>query len=168
MRLPGLATIDASGAPSARTVVLRAADGGRWVLRFHTDGRSAKAAEIEAAGRVACLFYDPVSKVQLRATGRAEIHRQDGVARAAWATADPVQRRAYLAVAAPGTPASGPTSGLPSDPLILADQEKGLAAFTVIDVQVERLEWLHLDGDGHRKAVIERREGKIISTWLVP
>jgi pyridoxamine 5'-phosphate oxidase len=43
---PAIATIGLDGRPRMRTVVLRGADAGQGVLRFHTDLRGGKVAEI--------------------------------------------------------------------------------------------------------------------------
>ena len=50
---PTLASLNADGAPSLRTVVLRGFDPARRELRVHTDARSAKLAELAAEPRAA-------------------------------------------------------------------------------------------------------------------
>ena len=64
-----LATADATGAPSARIVLLKGVDERGFV--FHTDYRSRKAAELEANPRAALVFYWPELERQVRITGPA-------------------------------------------------------------------------------------------------
>jgi pyridoxamine 5'-phosphate oxidase len=64
-----LATADATGAPSARIVLLKGVDERGFV--FYTDYRSRKAAELEANLRAALVFYWPELERQVRVTGPA-------------------------------------------------------------------------------------------------
>ena len=63
-----LATATASGAPSARIVLLKGVDERGFV--FFTDYRSRKAEELEANPRAALVFYWPELERQVRVTGR--------------------------------------------------------------------------------------------------
>jgi pyridoxamine 5'-phosphate oxidase len=65
-----LATVDASGAPSSRIVLLKAVDARGLV--FHTNYDSRKGRELEANPRVALLFFWPELERQVRIGGRAE------------------------------------------------------------------------------------------------
>lgn len=83
-----LATHGVDGFPAARTLLLSAvsADG----FRFHTDARSAKAAELAADDRVALVIALPEAARQLVVQGRA-VRESDADAAAAFA-----RRSAYL------------------------------------------------------------------------
>ncbi len=70
---PTLVTVSLDGAPDARTVVLRACDVQERTLRFHTDARSEKVAQIARDPRVMVHAYDFKSKAQLRIEGRARV-----------------------------------------------------------------------------------------------
>jgi pyridoxamine 5'-phosphate oxidase len=63
-----LATATASGAPSARIVLLKGVDERGFV--FYTDYRSRKAAELEANPQAALVFYWPELERQVRVAGR--------------------------------------------------------------------------------------------------
>ena len=65
-----LATADTDGAPDARMVLLKGfgADG----FRFHTNYESPKAKQLEAAGRVALVFYWRELDRQVRVRGSVE------------------------------------------------------------------------------------------------
>ena len=83
-----LATLGLDGCPSARTVLLSAvSDAG---FRFHTDARSAKAAELAADDRVALVVAFPERAQQLVVQGRA-VREPAGESREAFG-----RRSAYL------------------------------------------------------------------------
>lgn len=84
-RTPGLATRDGLLGCALRSVVLRGTRRRGRRLCFHTDRRSRKVADMAADPRVALLFYDGPSAVQLRVAARATVHGEDALARAAWA-----------------------------------------------------------------------------------
>lgn len=68
-----VATVDASGRPSARTVLLKAHDARGFVFYTHLDGR--KGRELQANPRAALLFHWPRVRegVQVRIEGDVEI-----------------------------------------------------------------------------------------------
>jgi pyridoxine/pyridoxamine 5'-phosphate oxidase len=169
---PVLASADAAGAPRARTVVLREADAAHRRLRFHTDARSHKVAELTGDPRVELVFYDRERRVQVRAGGAATVHRGDDVARAAWEEATLWARRCYLASPGPGSPAGAPTSGLPAEleeraPAAM-ESEAGLAHFAVVRVEVTQLDRLDLHHTGHRRASWRWDGEGWRGTWLIP
>ena len=171
LRKPVLATVALDGAPAARTVILRNFDETERVLELFTDARSAKVAELERELRAAMLFYDPRRDVQLRLTGRA-VPLTGAAAAAAWAAAGLPSRRAYLAVAAPGTPSPAPTSGLPAEVegIIPAPErlEEGRANFAVIRFAFDEADLVVLSRSGHRRARIRWRADGVAAEWLVP
>jgi pyridoxamine 5'-phosphate oxidase len=65
--LMALATVDAEGYPRVRHVLLSAYDHGR--LHFHTDQRSAKAAQLEANPRAGATIVWPENARQLSVSG---------------------------------------------------------------------------------------------------
>ncbi|HEY0249645.1 MAG TPA: pyridoxamine 5'-phosphate oxidase family protein [Gryllotalpicola sp.] len=65
-----LATIGLDGYPDARTVLLSGFDGAR--LRFHTEARSRKAAELAATPRATAVLVWPDAARQLVVTGDVE------------------------------------------------------------------------------------------------
>jgi pyridoxamine 5'-phosphate oxidase len=65
-----LATVDADGAPDARMVLLKGFD--REGFRFYTNYGSPKAAQLEAGGRAALLFYWRELDRQVRVRGPVE------------------------------------------------------------------------------------------------
>lgn len=162
---PTIATIGLDGRPRARTVVLRALDAPARTLRFHCDGRSAKAAELARDSRAALHAYDGGSKIQVRAEGRAVLHAAGPVADAAWAASRPESLATYGVEPGPGTPmASGGAYSVPAGPT-----PEGRAHFVAVALTFDHLEWLLLAHDGHRRAAFAWDEGgALAASWLTP
>lgn len=164
-RLPGLATVQA-GWPAARVVVLRRVGEATRELEFHTDIRSPKIGELRACPRVAWLFHDPVARVQIRATARAEIHFQDEVAGAAWGAVPSANAVTYASPRAPGEEQEDPES-----PLEIAagiDSSAGQSNFALVRTTVEQLDWLWLRDTGHVRAAFAWADGHWNARWLTP
>lgn len=161
---PTIATSALDGRPRLRTVVLRSVDTGAQTLRFHTDRRSDKIAELTRDPRVAAHFYDPAAKIQLRAEGKASLHHDDAVAQAAWQASQRMSRICYGTAPAPGSPiAAGGAFSLPE---LTPEIEAGRENFVAVVVHVQRLEWLYLAHGGHRRALFDEVTGTRV--WLVP
>jgi pyridoxamine 5'-phosphate oxidase len=169
---PVVASFSAESFPEQRVMVLRKADRVEEILRFHTDVRSAKVGQLRQSSQVSVIGYDPQAKVQIRASGIADIAHQGPIADAAWAATSISGRRCYLADPAPGSVSKAPTSGLPSafesTMPTTAESEAGRANFAVLIVTVNRLEWLYLAANGHRRAAFTRDDDTWRGTWLVP
>ncbi len=155
-----------------RVMVLRHVDRAAARLRFHTDARSPKVAMVAAAPRTGVLFYDPAAKLQLRCSGIGVIGQDDAATDAAWAASPATSRRCYLAHAAPSSRADAPTSGLPADyegrfPS-LAESEAGRGNFATLTVTLDRIDWLYLAHDGHRRARFDREADAWTAGWLAP
>lgn len=168
-----VATTGADG-PALRTVILRGADAEAHRLRFHTDTRSPKFAELTADPRLAWAFYDEPSRLQLRLRGQAVVHHDDAVADAQWQATPLNSRRIYHAVVAPGSVSEAATSGLPpaldDGRWTLEYSERARPNFAVVETFVTHLEALFLHHAGHRRAAFRyaadgRRED---ARWLVP
>ncbi len=155
----------ASGVAEARTTVLRAADGKARTLAIFTDARSGKAGQLAADPRACLVFHDPKDGVQLRAWGRAALHRQDEVARVHWESLPDFARRPYQSMPAPGAPRDTPGSGIPDD----GDPDSGYPNYLVIVVTVTRLEWLRLVRGGNISARFDwDGTGALSASWIVP
>ncbi|MBB3033157.1 pyridoxamine 5'-phosphate oxidase family protein [Alteriqipengyuania lutimaris] len=165
MHTPVVATADAD----LRVMVLRAFTESAWSLRFHTDTRAPKVATVREQPQVGVLFYDKAQKVQLRCRGVARIEPDSATAQAAWEAGSNFARRCYLGDG-PGTVKQGAASGLPDvfeghEP---PDEElvPARANFAVLMVEIERLDWLYLAHDGHRRAQFDLATGE--SRWVTP
>ncbi|WP_052340805.1 pyridoxamine 5'-phosphate oxidase family protein [Salinarimonas rosea] len=174
---PTVATVGLDGRPRLRTVVLRGVEPARARLRFHTDTRSEKVAELRRDARIALHAYDPVAKLQVRIEGAAVLHTADALAEEAWRGSRMASRACYATQPAPGRAIAVPDGfDLPeSEDAILA----GRAQFCAVEIVAETLETLWLARDGHRRARFVRRpDGSAEAdcqeatwedaTWLVP
>jgi len=162
---PTVATNGGDGAPAIRTIVLRAADQATRTLRFHTDRRSAKFADISRDARVALHAYEAPAKVQLRVAGRARLHGfGDPVAKMAWTGSQRQSRLCYGQHAEPGQVLDDPVAALAGTD----DPDGGEVHFTAVVITVARLEWLYLASAGHRRARYEWTGENWRGHWLAP
>ncbi len=160
-----LGTIAADGAPSVRVVVLRGFDAEARSLRFHTDIRSRKIYEIAANPVIAVHAYDPVAKIQIRLTGRAQVHVDDAVQASAWQATRSFSRACYRTEPSPG--AEIPDGGAFAMPGA-DDPDAGLEHFRAVVMRFDRLEWLYLAAGGHRRALFLWSDESEDVAWLVP
>jgi hypothetical protein len=151
-RLAVLATTDpgadASGewsGPDLRTVILRHADREARLLTFHTDIRSAKVRGLRHAGLASWLFYDPLSRVQIRARSRVGLHHDDPQAREAWERVPAAARWLYAGAQPPGTRIEAASDKA------LPDEEAYLN-FLVVACELCSLDWLELGEEAHERA----------------
>jgi len=160
---PTIATIGLDGRPTLRTVVLRACDTQSRCLRFHTDARSDKIAELKANPRAAMHFYDAGAKIQLRLDVKLDM--LTGAARDdAWAKTRPMSRECYQVIQAPGSIVASPE-------LVAFDAtatDDGAVHFVPVVAQVEEMEWLYLAARGHRRARFTFTSDTPEASWLVP
>jgi hypothetical protein len=165
---PTLATIGLSNAhPRLRTVVLRAFEAERPSLRFHTDRRSQKIAEIRANPQVAVHGYDPAAKIQIRIEGWARQHVDDAVADAAWAGSRLMSRQCYGTEPGPGSAiAEGGAFTLPEP--TAEETARGREHFCAVTVEIGSLEWLYLAQSGHRRAHFDWTGDGWFGRWLAP
>jgi hypothetical protein len=169
---PVLVTIGLDGSPAARTVVLRGFEPAARVVVVHTDLRSRKIAEVTANPRVALIFYDGKSGIQVRIDAKASVHAGDEVARKAWEKLPAFSRRCYLGLP-PGSNSPEPSSGLPTELELRApypaESEHGFANFALIISRLIRLDWLYLSARGHRRAQYRWNDaGEEVAGWLNP
>jgi hypothetical protein len=170
LHTPAVASVDAHGLPQARVMVLRQANRAAATLRFHTDARSPKVAQLDGKP-VSVLAYHPGENIQLRISGIARIGRDDGEVDGIWQQSTTFARRCYMAEQAPGTPLPGPASGLPEWIEGQQPTEAQIAParpnFAVLWVGVTGIDWLHLANSGHRRAVFRADDGWA-GAWVAP
>jgi pyridoxamine 5'-phosphate oxidase len=167
---PSIATLSPDG-PQIRTVTLRHVDRTTGRLRFNADARGGLVQQLLVDPRAAVHAYGAAEKTQLRLRVHATVHREDGVASAAWQATNPSARRCYL-VPPPGSPVDEPTSGLP---MTLerrrpteAESADGFVHFCVVELQVESFEWLHVHAIDKRRARFDRQGTGWLGSWLTP
>ncbi len=163
---PVVATCGLDGCPQSRIVVLRDGDRDARTLRFHTDRRSQKVAEINRDARATMLFFDPVAKVQLRVLGAATVHHDDAVSSAAWSNTRSFSRICYRVRPGPGVKIETPSDLEFQDGG--EDDDGGRDMFCAVVFSVDAIEWLFLAHQGNRRLVFDWRNGSLETTWLVP
>ena len=172
--MPTVGTVDATGTPQLRIMVLRDVLRDARLLRFHTDSRSIKADQLRQNPATSVLIYDHPAKIQIRFSGKTHLAHKGEVADTAWAASTPFARRCYMAVAAPGTPVAEPSSGLPEwiqgkqpDEADLLNYRDNFAALLV---EIDTIEWLYLANAGHRRARWQWDDVQKLwqGSWLVP
>lgn len=153
-RTPILASVDALGAPQARTVVLRGADARAAQLVFYTDRRSPKVAELRATPAAALVLWSTRLSWQLRVSATAQVHTEGPGVDAAWARVS-VSAAAgdYLSAQAPGAALDDATTAPPA-----------AHHLAVVTLQVVDMDWLELSREGHRRAQLVGSNVR----WRVP
>lgn len=160
-RTPVLATAALDGGAQARTVVLRAFAPDARALSIHTDRRAAKVAELVRDPRASLLFWAPILAIQLRVVGRIAVHVDDARSAAAWNALPQGGRAIYAVRGTPGQPVALPPPA-PHDPAA------GRANFALLCLHFDRLDWLRLVPEGHRRARFDWTGAAWSASWLVP
>ncbi len=168
---PVLGTTGARGS-SLRTVILRHFSQPERVLICYTDARATKVGDIINSDRVSWLFYHPKKRIQLRISGRATLHGDDGVAEKYWSETGVTNRINYATLEPPGASVDRPSSGLPdflkNKVPTLIESEKGRDNFMAIVSQIDSLDWLLLDPLGNRRARFDWDGDEMSASWIVP
>jgi pyridoxamine 5'-phosphate oxidase len=147
---PMIASVSPEGRPRVRVVILRGCEPARGLLRFHTDRRSAKFAELSARAEAAMTGYDAAAKIQVRVEGAVTLHVDDSVADAAWEGSRQFSRICYGTHPGPGSELA--EAGAFTLPSADDDIAAGRANFCAVQLHVASLEWLYLAASGHRRA----------------
>jgi hypothetical protein len=156
-RTPVLATVGTSGAPQARTVVLRHADATLARLHIYTDSRSPKVAELLAQPRATFVFWSKRLSWQLRVRAEMSVQTSGPEVEAAWArVSQSAAAGDYLSACAPGDALPDTQTGKlePASTHHLA----------ILTAQVQEIDWLELARSGHRRAVF----GAHAWAWRTP
>jgi general stress protein 26 len=161
-RTPVLASADADGLPDARTVVLRQVDALAGQLTFYTDSRSPKAAQLQAKASAMLVFWSARLSWQLRVRVACSVITSGPEVDTLWQGVKHLAAAGdYLAPLPPGTVLS-PGSGM-------ADADKAnepapTHSFSLLRAQVQRMDWLELSREGHRRAQLSANDW----VWLTP
>ena len=169
-RTPVLATSAADGMPNARTVVLREVDDNLAQLRFYTDARSAKVAELDNQGVALLVFWSKRLNWQLRVRAAVSIHVTGSVVDDVWArVSQSAAAGDYLSSSTPGViidvssavqPAKTPVTPSLASPVVSAPNHH----LVVLSAHVQEIDWLELARSGHRRARLRADSWD----WLAP
>ena len=153
-RTPVLATIDQTGLPDARTVVLREVDTKNQKLTIYTDKRSPKVSQILQQPDVALVFWCAQLNWQLRIQASAKLcDNQDRINQVWQQVRSTAGASDYLSIQAPSSP-------LYHQGALAEDQH----ALCVVELHIQFIDWLSLSHQGHKRARLENNQ----LTWLTP
>ena len=160
-------------ATAGRVVVLRKFSAEAGSVRFYTDVRSTKVAELAASGGAcAAVFYHGRHRTQLRLSGTASALRDDRARRELFDAQHPRSLRSYATAQAPGTPLPAGGDGLTdtwrADAPTPEELEAAFAHFAVYDVAIERADFLQLGAEGQRRAQWRWGAAAESFTWVTP
>lgn len=153
--------------PRLRTMILREANEFSRTLRFHSDARSSKFAQISQNSHVAVSHYDAACKIELRIRGVGKWHQQDELSQRAWNDMRDISRFGYRSPKAPGALISSVDEYLrPDSHSVTRDDVIAQQNFCVLIVHVQELEWIYLHSQGNRRARFTWPQGALVSNWI--
>lgn len=159
-RVVGFATTGQDG-PQVRSVILRGASESDRRLVFYTDRRSQKISDLAVDARVSLLFWNNRSNTQLRVRGVAVEEVNLDKANLLWERIPEYARKDYATLSAPGQPLESGNSG--------HDFAKARDNFVVLNVQVQSMELLVLQREGHLRIGFDLDEaGQWLAQHRVP
>ena len=169
---PVFCNIDNENSIESRVVVLRQFDSPSMVLNFHTDFRSPKILGLQQNNNSLLVFYDHKLKIQLRIKTTSTINNQNKVTQEMWEQTKLFSRKCYLTEKAPSSSTNLPEDGIDEslggrEPT-LKESERGYKNFTVVQNQIQQIDWLFLAASGHRrlKIILEKKIPSF--QWIIP
>ncbi|WP_420150226.1 pyridoxamine 5'-phosphate oxidase family protein [Spirosoma sp.] len=155
----------------ARMVILRAVDGIRKYVWFHTDARSEKVIQLEAFPTTTLLFWDSKQQIQLRLTAETRLHTDDYIADEHWEKLADGSRKLYFSEYVPGSELPTPYPGFPDylngKDLTDEAEKAGRSNFAVIECRVLAMEYLRVSREGQVRARFQY-EPESRMAWLAP
>ena len=154
--------------PDSRTVILRGFDEIAPSIWFHTDIRSKKILDLNKNERISALFYDRSRKVQLRISGSAYIDENSHSNGKIWKSMSPESKLCYTGPYAPSEPLINYAPNIIEKSAYEINEEEealGFSRFCRIKINVNNLDWLHLDHKGHKRLKFNF-DKKIESSWI--
>ena len=134
--------------PSGRTVVIRGYNAEKNILTFHTNSHADKIKDINKNRFVSCIFYSRALKIQIRCFGDAIINHENTRSKNSWNNMSDMSKECYFQDPLPGTKIKNYNTFSKE---IISGESK---YFSVIDVNIQKIDWLFLKREGHRRANI--------------
>ena len=157
-RSPVLATVDSTGQPHARTVVLRSTDAVNQQLTFFTDRRSPKVHDLQHCNRAELVFWCPLLNWQLRATTTIQVVTKGEELEKAW------ERIQHSTAAIDYLRDNSPGSVQPENHTAPATLNTQAHQLCLLQAKVIELDWLELSRNGNRRLRIQNGH----TEWLMP
>ena len=169
---PVFSNIDNEDGITSRVVVLRQFDSANMLLNFHTDFRSPKTFSLQQNNNSLFVFYDHKLKTQLRIKTTSTINNQNNITEEMWEKTKLFSRKCYLTEKAPSSftdfPEDGIDENLRGKEPSLEESEKGYKNFTVVQNQIQKIDWLCLAASGHRRLKITMVDKMPSYQWIIP
>jgi len=144
-----------------RTVVLRGYDRKNKSIIFHTNNLTNKISEIQNNPSVGALFYDRKAKIQIRCNGDAVINNMDQYCKERWDKMSSQSKECYYQNISPGDDIKYPS-------IVKNKLENTLSKdFTVITININKIDWLYLSSTGHTRAKFLKNDG-FSGQWIAP
>ncbi|MHA6261798.1 pyridoxamine 5'-phosphate oxidase family protein [Arenibacterium sp. CAU 1754] len=156
-RFVTLATVDARTVPHLRTVALRRADQDAGQVDVFTDSLSCKINELNANPNAGILFWEPVTRTQLRLSGGVEILTGPAV-RPIWDALPEEQHENYSHLPPPGQPIEAHDAYA---------QQPSPDRFAILRLTLDHIDYVCLAPDIHRRAAFVRTDDWQ-GQWLSP
>jgi len=169
---PVFCNVDDKNAIESRVVVLRQFDSQNMIINFHTDFRSPKVSSLIKNNNSLFVFYDHKLKIQLRIKTISSIYNQNIIAKEMWEKTKLYSRKCYLTEKAPSSitnlPEDGIDESLKGKEPTLGESEKGYKNFTVVQNEIQQIDWLYLAASGHRRLKIILKDKIPSFEWIIP
>ena len=144
-----------------RTVVLRGYDRQNQSIIFHTNNLTNKIHEIKNNPSVGALFYDRKGKIQIRCNGHAVINNMDQYCKERWSKMSTQSQECYYQNISPG-------QNIESPEIVKNKLENKLSEnFTVITINISKIDWLYLSSKGHTRVKFLKNDG-FTGQWIAP
>ena len=144
-----------------RTVVLRGYDRKNQSIIFHTNNLTSKISEIKNNPNVGALFYDKKEKIQIRCNGDAVINNMDEYCKERWNKMSAQSQECYYQNISPGENIEYPE-------IVKNKLENKLSEnFTVITININKIDWLYLSSKGHTRVKFLKNNG-FTGQWIAP
>ena len=144
-----------------RTVVLRGYDRQNQSIIFHTNNLTNKINEIKNNPSVGALFYDRKGKIQIRFNGDAVINNMDQYCKERWNKMSAQSQECYYQNISPG-------QNIESPEIVKNKLENKLSKnFTVITINISKIDWLYLSSKGHTRVKFLKNDG-FTGQWIAP
>ena len=163
-----VATINNKIKPDIRNVVLRDVDELSNTISFHTDIRSKKIDQIINNSDVCALFYNQKEKIQLRLYGKIYAVKDKCVLKERWNKSKNMSKLCYLNKYPPGEKILSAKDYLPDDN-DLENIDNGLKNFSILNINIQSIDWLNLSYKGHERMIIEFFDNSNVKfKWVAP
>lgn len=147
--------------PSGRTVVLRGYDSTSGIITLHTNYHADKIDQINNNANVCCVFYSKKAKLQYRCFGSAIINYDNDITDESWNKMSNLSKECYFQNPLP----SSKIDNFNSFSKNIVDKRSNY--FSVININLKKIDWLYLKREGHRRANIYINES-YNDTWVAP